>query len=60
MRRYVVEAQSETKERFRIETDSRDRALHFAGIFRANQEYSWVSVAVDGKIWLGEAIGRMP
>jgi hypothetical protein len=65
MKEYRVEAigkrlTSGQTERFLIITTSRDRALHFAGIFRANQEYETVSVEVQGVVWIGGRIGEIP
>lgn len=62
MREYRIEAQGwKDRERFLVITTSRDRALHFAGVFMANTEiYSQVSVEVLGRIWLGAKIGEIP
>ena len=58
---YRIEAQARAgRERFLIITDSRDRALYFAGLFRANPDYEAVSVQVGAKLWLGSRIGEIP
>ena len=58
---YRIEARSKRGEQFLILTDSRSRALHFAGVFRASpEEYPQVSVEVGGRIWIGARIGEIP
>lgn len=60
-REYRVETTSVNNEQFIMITDSRDRALHFAGMFMKKPElYSYVAVQVDGRTWVGSRIGGIP
>lgn len=43
-----------------IRTSSRVNARHYASVLLVNPAYSHVQVESGGKLWIGEAIGRMP
>lgn len=57
---YRVEAQVKDGDRLLLVTDSRDRAIRYAGTLMVNKSYIHVSVEHQGQVWIGDAIGRMP
>lgn len=57
---YQIEGTTQAKDRVRITTDDRDRAVQYAAKLLAGGQYASVSVETDGRIWIGEMIGRMP